>query len=278
LQHIFLAILQTCPDLKKVFEEEGLTYAKFLDEIKRSKAKRLAPAATVPATTEAPKQNAALEAFCVDMTAMAANNKYDPIIARENEIEEAITVLCRRNKCNPILVGFPGVGKTAVVEGICQRIVSKTVPKNLWNFKIYGLNMGALIAGTKYRGEFETRIQTLIKGLVDDRNCILFIDEIHTIIGAGAAAGSMDAANMLKPALARDLKCIGATTHMEYKKYFIGDGALERRFEKIDVEEPNQEQVKRILIGIKPRLESYHKCIITDDAIDIAIKLTARLN
>ena len=175
-----------------------------------------------------------------------------------------------------ILGDFTVTHNTAIVEGIAQRIVSNTVPKKLRGAKIYSLNIGCMVAGTKYRGEFEKRLQDLLKELKDDPSCILFIDEIHTIIGAGSASGSMDAANMLKPALARELKCIGATTSMEYKKYFVGDGALERRFEKVDVEEPTQEQVKRILIGIKPRLEGYHKCIITDDAIDTAIKLTAR--
>ena len=175
-----------------------------------------------------------------------------------------------------ILGDFTVTHNTAIIEGIAQRIVSNTVPKKLIGSKIYSLNLGCLVAGTKYRGEFEKRLQDLLKELKDDPSCILFIDEIHTIIGAGSASGSVDTANMLKPALARDLKCIGATTHAEYKKYFIGDGALERRFEKIDVEEPNQEQVKRILLGIKPKLETYHNCIITDDAIDAAIKLTAR--
>jgi ATP-dependent Clp protease ATP-binding subunit ClpA len=165
---------------------------------------------------------------------------------------------------------------TAIVEGICQRIVSGTVPKKLRNCKIFGLNMGALVAGTKYRGDFEIRIQNLLKTIIEDPNSILFIDEIHTIIGAGSASGSMDAANMLKPALARDLKCIGATTNSEYKKYFSGEGALERRFEKIDVDEPSHEQTKKILLGIRPRLEEFHNCFISDEAIDASISLSGR--
>lgn len=272
LQHIFLAIMHICPDIKKIFEEEGLKHNQFIEDVKKSKAKKNGK----KKEPEAAKTNSAFDSFCVNMTEMASQNKYDPIISRDNEIESAITVLCRRNKSNPILVGEPGVGKTAIVEGICQRIVSNTVPKKLRGCKIFSLNVGALVAGTKYRGEFENRLQTLIKNLLDDPSAILFIDEIHNIIGAGSASGSVDAANMLKPALARDLKCIGATTNSEYKKYFSGEGALERRFEKIDVGEPSKEQVKKILIGIKPKLEDFHKCVISDESIDMAIELTGR--
>jgi ATP-dependent Clp protease ATP-binding subunit ClpA len=165
---------------------------------------------------------------------------------------------------------------TAIIEGVCQRIVSGTVPQKLKGNKIFGLNLGAIIAGTKYRGEFETRLQNLIKGLQDDPSCILFIDEIHNIVGAGSSTGSVDAANMLKPALARDLKCIGATTNAEYKKYFSGEGALERRFEKIEIDEPSKDQVKKILMGIKQRLEEFHKCEISEEAVDMSINLTSR--
>lgn len=289
LQHVFLAILHVCPDIKSVFVSEGLKIKTFVEEItNRNKVKRLISAKddpkpkADPSTQDPeslPKNNQAqstFDSFCINMTDLAAKNKYDPIIARDEEIEEAITILCRRNKSNPILVGEPGVGKTAIVEGIAQRIVSNTVPRKLRGCKIFGLNLGAIIAGTKYRGEFETRLQSLIKGLQDDPNCILFIDEIHTIVGAGSAAGSVDAANMLKPALAKDLKCIGATTSSEYKKYFSGEGALERRFEKIEVDEPSKDQVKKILMGIKSRLEEYHKCIIPEESVDMAINLTSR--
>jgi len=279
LQHVFIAILQVCAEIRKIFEELGLNIPGFVDEIKKnnkiekgSKKK----ARENEKSQENQKQNSVLENFCTNMTEMAKNNKYDPIISRDEEIENAITVLCRRNKSNPILVGEPGTGKTAIVEGICQRIVSGTVPKKLRNCKIFGLNMGALVAGTKYRGDFEIRIQNLLKTIIEDPNSILFIDEIHTIIGAGSASGSMDAANMLKPALARDLKCIGATTNAEYKKYFSGEGALERRFEKIDVDEPSSEQTKKILIGIRPKLEEFHNCFISDEAIDAAILLSGR--
>lgn len=272
-QHIFLAILQLCPDVRKVFEDEGLNFSDFIDKIKKHKIKK----STKPPKTATPtSKGTVLETFCVNMTEQAAQNKYDPIIARETEIEEAITILCRRNKSNPILIGEPGVGKTAVVEGICQRIVSNTVPKKLRGCRIYSVDIAGMVAGTKYRGEFEKRLQDLLKELKDDDSAILFIDEIHNIIGAGSASGSVDAANMMKPALARYLKCIGATTNAEYKKFFSGDGALERRFERLEIEEPSQESVRKILSGVKSRLEEYHKCIITDNAIDMAIRLTDR--
>jgi ATP-dependent Clp protease ATP-binding subunit ClpC len=279
LNHVFLSTLTICAEIKVIFEEEGLNIKAVHNEIKKDQKpnKKEKPSTKEPAPSSSNSKNpASLESFCTNLTDLASKNKLDPIIARDEEIEEAITILCRRNKSNPILVGQPGVGKSAIVEGIAQRIVSNTVPKKLRGTKIYSLNIGCLVAGTKYRGDFEKRLQDLLKELKDDPTCILFVDEIHTIIGAGSASGSIDAANMLKPALARDLRCIGATTNAEYKKYFVGDGALERRFEKVEVEEPNQEQVKRILLGVKPRLESYHKCVITDDAINASIKLTSR--
>jgi ATP-dependent Clp protease ATP-binding subunit ClpA len=274
LQHIFLATLQLCPEVRKVFESEGLNYSDFLDKIKKHKQKK-SQKPNKPATTPTSK-GSVLDNFCVNMTDLAAQNKYDPIIARENEIEEVITILCRRNKSNPILIGEPGVGKTAVVEGICQRIISKTVPKKIRDSRIYAVDVAGMVAGTKYRGEFEKRLQDLLKELRDDENAILFIDEIHNIVGAGSASGSVDAANIMKPALARYLKCIGATTNAEYKKYFSGDGALERRFERIEIDEPSKDNVHKILVAVKSRLEDYHKCIITDNAIDMAIKLTDR--
>jgi len=276
IQHVFLALLKIYPDIKKFFTDCNLNMNEFTEEMKKIKPREVAVPKNQPASKQNTKSTSALEAFCINMTQMAADDQYDPIIARENEIEEAITVLCRRNKSNPILVGEPGVGKTAVVEGICQRIISKTIPKKLYDSKIYSLNLGAMVAGTKYRGEFEKRLQTLLKELKDNTNIILFIDEIHSVIGAGSASGSLDAADMLKPALAKGLRCIGATTNAEHKKIFSGDGALDRRFEKIDIDQPSEENVKKILMGIKPKLEAYHKCIITDDAIDTAIRLSSR--
>lgn len=279
LKHIFLATLNLCPDIRGIFEKEGLNCNSVVKQVisqKSAPRKQSTKKENEEEEQQEVKPHETLEKYCTNMTELAAQNKYDPIIAREDEIESAITVLCRRNKSNPVLVGFPGTGKTAICEGICQRIVSKTVPKKLQNCRIYALNLGALVAGTKYRGEFEARIQSLIKVLTENPDYILFIDEIHTIIGTGASAGANDASNMLKPALAKNLKCIGATTISEYKKYFSGEGALERRFEKIDVEEPTKDQVRKILVGIKPRMEEYHKCKIEDAAIEATINLTAR--
>jgi ATP-dependent Clp protease ATP-binding subunit ClpA len=199
-------------------------------------------------------------------------------LARDKEIESSITILCRRGKNNPILIGDPGVGKTAIVEGISQRIVGGTIPKQLIGCKLYSLNLSSLVAGTKYRGEFEERIHALIKEIQNCTNCILFIDEIHTLVGAGSASGgSLDASNILKPFLARsDLRCIGATTLDDFKKYFQKDGALERRFQQVMVEEPTKDQMHQILVGIKYKFEEYHGCIITDDAIDSVINLCSR--
>jgi ATP-dependent Clp protease ATP-binding subunit ClpC len=420
VQHIFLATFETCPDIKGKFIKLGLDIESFSTELKKlkeSKVKRN--------LKKSNKSKSAISAFCVDMTKAVEDNQYDPILLRDNEIEEAITILCRRNKSNPVFVGEPGVGKclakgtnvrmfdgslkkvedikigdqlmgidstprnvlalghghdemflvkqkkgnnyvvnfehilslvqnengeteykeisvkdwlnqtktfknrwkgwkapvnykykpfsqlvtdieiqstgvgeyfgfnidgdglflledftvthnTAIVEGICQRIISNTVPKKLRDARIFSLNMGTLVAGTKFRGEFENRLKAIVQELKDNPEYILFIDEIHNVVGAGSASGSLDAANMLKPELARGLKCIGATTNAEYKKIFSGDGALDRRFERINVEQPTPDQTIQILQGIKDRLESYHNCVITDDAIEMAVKLSDR--
>ena len=271
VQHIFLSMMDLCPDIKAVFIELGLNVELFSKEMRSVKESRVKTN-----QRKESKKDSAIEAFCTDMTKAAEENKFDPILLRDNEIEEAVTVLCRRNKSNPIFVGDPGSGKTAIVEGICQRIIGHTVPKKLRNARIYSLDMGTLVAGTKYRGEFENRLRAIVNELKENPEYILFIDEIHNVVGAGSASGSIDAANMLKPELARGLKCIGATTHAEYKKIFSGDGALDRRFEKINVDQPTALQTVKILNGIKTRLEEYHECTITDDAIDMAVKLSDR--
>lgn len=271
VNHIFVSLLELCSDIKKEFEDNGLDTKEFIKEMKNSNSY------VAKKTRNVTKGDGlAIDTFCVDMTEMASKKEFDPIIARDEEIEEAITVICRRNKRNPVLVGDAGVGKTAVVEGICQRIVSGTVPGKIKDSKIYSLNMGALIAGTKYRGEFEDRLQAIIKEIVADPKRILFIDEIHNVVGAGSASGSIDAANMLKPELARGMRCIGATTHAEHKRIFSHDSALNRRFEKIIVEEPDEQSTIKILKGIKERMEKYHSCIITEDAIEKSVKLTSR--
>jgi len=274
VHHVFIALLKGSDFVRELFQKEGVTVDKFIENFKRKR--ELEPVET--GESDGRPYGSALNAFCVDVTKSARENKLDPIIAREKEIETAITILCRRTKNNPILLGAPGVGKTAIVEGIAQRIVSGTVPKQLLGCKLYSLSLTSLVAGTKYRGEFEERIQLLINEIQKAADCILFIDEIHTLVGAGSAAGNaLDASNILKPFLARsDLRCIGATTLEDHRKYFHKDGALARRFQQIMVEEPTKEQMKQILSGIKSKFEEWHKCIITTDAIDAVISLADR--
>ncbi|MFA5313713.1 MAG: ATP-dependent Clp protease ATP-binding subunit [Methanomassiliicoccales archaeon] len=278
VQHIFMALLKTSKEVRGLFSSEGLSASDFSKHISRGhKVPEIEGNEPEVATRgKSSGKTKMLDSLCTDITAQAKANKLDPIISRDMEIEQAITILCRRTKSNPILVGEPGVGKTAIVEGIAQRIISGTVPDSLKGKKLYSLTLAGLVAGTKYRGEFEERVQALVKEIEDGANCILFIDEVHTIIGAGSGGnGALDASNILKPFLARgDLHCIGATTCSDYKKYFSKDGAIVRRFEKVVVDEPTVEQTRLIMIGLRPRLENYHKCVISDDALDAVIDLT----
>lgn len=219
-----------------------------------------------------------LEKFAVNLNERAAQGKLDPVIGRDEEIRRVLQILSRRTKNNPILVGEPGVGKTAISEGIAQKIVDGNVPENLKNRKIYSLDMGALIAGAKYQGEFEERLKGVVKEVVDsDGEVILFIDEIHTLVGAGRSSGAMDASNILKPALARgELRTIGSTTLDEYQKYFETDKALERRFQMVMVDEPTPAESISILRGLKERYENHHKVRIEDDALIAAVELSHR--
>lgn len=218
-----------------------------------------------------------LSKFGIDLTQKALENTLDPVIGRDDEINAMMQILIRKSKNNPILLGEPGVGKTAVVEGLAQRIISKSVPLSLQNKRLIALDMSALIAGAKYRGEFEERLKNVVNEVKKAGNVILFIDEIHTIVGAGASEGSMDAANILKPALARgELHTIGATTLKEYRKYFEKDAALTRRFQPINVNEPSMNEALQILRGIKPNLEAHHNVNITDSALIAAAKLSSR--
>ena len=218
-----------------------------------------------------------LDAYSRDLTALAKDGKLDPVIGRETEIARVLQTLCRRTKNNPVLIGDPGVGKSAIVEGIANRIANGTVPDALFGSRILSLDIGAMIAGTKYRGEFEERLKAVIDELTSDESTILFIDEIHTIVGAGAGEGSIDAANIMKPALARgELRAIGATTVDEYRRYIEKDSALERRFTPILVSEPTPEQTRTILFGLRPGYETHHGIKISDDAIDAAVELSVR--
>ncbi|EMJ2168481.1 AAA family ATPase [Campylobacter upsaliensis] len=219
----------------------------------------------------------ALNKFGIDLTQKAQQNELDPIIGREEEIERTMQILIRKSKNNPILLGEPGVGKTAIVEALAQRIVKKDVPTSLQNKRLISLDMSALIAGAKYRGEFEDRLKSVVDEVIKSKNVILFIDEIHTIVGAGASEGSMDAANILKPALARgELHTIGATTLKEYRKYFEKDAALQRRFQPVSVNEPSINEALAMLRGIKEKLEIHHNVSITDSALVAAAKLSKR--
>jgi ATP-dependent Clp protease ATP-binding subunit ClpA len=243
------------------------------------KASALSSSGSEPESSSAPAaSNDPLSNFCVDLVARAAAGKIDPLVGREEEIERTLQILARRRKNNPLFLGDPGVGKTAIVEGLARRIHEGKVPDLLKGSRLYALDMGSLIAGTRYRGDFEERLKAVLKALDDKPGSILFIDEIHTIIGAGATqGGSMDASNLLKPALASgELRCIGSTTHSEYRAAFGRDRALARRFQTIDVAEPSVDECILILHGLRKQFEAHHGVTFTEEAIDAAARLAAR--
>ncbi|MBQ4369554.1 MAG: ATP-dependent Clp protease ATP-binding subunit, partial [Oscillospiraceae bacterium] len=218
-----------------------------------------------------------LDQFSRDLTAMARAGSLDPVIGREKEIQRVIQILSRRNKNNPVLIGEPGVGKTAIAEGLAQRIVSGDVPDTLRDKRIVSLDLSGMVAGTKYRGDFEERIKAAIEEVQKAGDVILFIDEMHTIIGAGAAEGAIDAANIIKPALGRgEMQVIGATTLNEYRKYIEKDAALERRFQPVIVDEPSPEESVQILMGLRDKYEAHHKLTITNEAIEAAVSMSSR--
>lgn len=282
-EHILLACIRENQSIISVFfENESIS----IDEIRQSvqdatavrdtsliaRQKRVAPG------EQAKVQNAGLlQEFSRDLTAMSREGKLDPVVGRENEIKRVIQILSRRNKNNPVLIGEPGVGKTAIVEGLAERIIAEQVPRNLVGKRLLVLDLASVIAGTKYRGEFEERLKRIMKEISEAKNIILFIDELHTIIGAGGAEGAMDASNMLKPALARgDLQCIGATTLGEYRKYFEKDAALERRFQTVLVKEPDAKDTLLILQGIRGRYEVHHNVTYTEETLKTIVALSGR--
>src|SRR5687767_12546261 len=228
-----------------------------------------------PQEREERAETPALNQFGRDLTALAREGKLDPVIGRENEIERVVQVLSRRKKNNPVLVGEPGVGKTAIAEGLASRIVENKVPESLKNKRIVTLDLAAVVAGTKYRGQFEERLKTVMNEIRESKDTIIFIDELHTIVGAGGAEGAIDASNMLKPALARgELQCIGATTLDEFRKYIEKDGALERRFQPIMVDPPSVDETIQIIMGLRDKYEAHHGSKYTDEAIVAAAMLS----
>lgn len=271
-EHLLLSLLQGSDNTAKILKEQGLTENGLIAAIKE-----LRKGSTISSQTQETQFNA-LNKYAKNLNEMARQGKLDPVIGRDEEIRRTLHILSRRSKNNPILVGEPGVGKTAIAEGLAHRIVNGDVPENLRSKTIFALDMGQLIAGAKYKGEFEERLKGVIKEVTtSDGEIVLFIDEIHTLVGAGGGEGAMDAANILKPALARgELRAIGATTLNEYQKFFEKDKALERRFQKVMVEEPNEEDAISILRGLKDRYETHHHVRIKDEAIIAAVQLSVR--
>jgi ATP-dependent Clp protease ATP-binding subunit ClpB len=271
-EHLLLAILQGSDASSKLLKDAGLTEKGLIASIKE-----LRQGGNVNSQTEEAQFNA-LNKYAKNLNEMARAGKLDPVIGRDEEIRRTLHILSRRTKNNPILVGEPGVGKTAIAEGLAMRIVNGDVPENIRTKVIFALDMGQLIAGAKYKGEFEERLKSVVKEVISaDGDIILFIDEIHTLVGAGGGDGAMDAANILKPALARgELRAVGATTLNEYQKYFEKDKALERRFQKVMIDEPSVEDAISILRGLKERYETYHHIRIKDEAIIAAVELSNR--
>jgi ATP-dependent Clp protease ATP-binding subunit ClpB len=272
VEHLMLALLQGADNTAKLLKDAGLNEKGLIAAIKDLKK-----GSTVSSQTSETQFNA-LNKYAKNLIEMARAGKLDPVIGRDEEIRRTLHILSRRSKNNPILVGEPGVGKTAIAEGLAMRIVNGDVPENLKSKVIYALDMGQLIAGAKYKGEFEERLKSVVKEVsTSDGQIILFIDEIHTLVGAGGGDGAMDAANILKPALARgELRAIGATTLNEYQKFFEKDKALERRFQKVMIDEPTIEDAVSILRGLKDRYETYHHVLIKDEAIIAAVELSSR--
>jgi ATP-dependent Clp protease ATP-binding subunit ClpC len=269
-EHLLLGLLREEKCLaSEILQERGLRLSQVREEISRSSSEK--------AQSNRPKESSLLSEFSRDLTQAAIDGQLDPLVGRDYELERVVQILCRRTKNNPVLIGEPGVGKTAIVEGLAQRIAEGDVPSFLADKRILALDLSLIVAGTKYRGQFEERLKTIMKELMENQNAIIFIDELHTLVGAGSAEGSLDAANILKPALSRgEIQCIGATTPGEFRKSIEKDRSLERRFQAVKVPPPGETDAIRILMGIKERYEKFHAVAYTDDAIESAVLTSSR--
>src|SRR6476646_846857 len=269
-EHLLLGLLreEKC-FAAEILHERGLRLSTIREELARSQSEKV--------TSNRPKESSLLAEFSRDLTQAAMDSVLDPLIGRDYELERVVQILCRRTKNHPVLIGEPGVGKTAIVEGLAQRIAEGDVPSFLADKRILALDLSLIVAGTKYRGQFEERLKTIMKELMENQNAIIFIDELHTLVGAGSAEGSLDAANILKPALSRgEIQCIGATTPGEYRKSIEKDRSLERRFQSVKVPPPNEEDAVKILFGIKDRYEKFHAVTYTEEAINLAVSHSNR--
>src|SRR5213079_124806 len=269
-EHLLLGLLreEKC-FAAEILHERGLRLSAIREELARSTQEKAQP--------QRSRESSLLSEFSRDLTQAAMDNQLDPLVGREGELERVVQILCRRTKNNPVLIGEPGVGKTAIVEGLAQRIADGDVPSFLADKRILALDLSLIVAGTKYRGQFEERLKTIMKELMESQNAVIFIDELHTLVGAGSAEGSLDAANILKPALSRgEIRCIGATTPAEYRKYIEKDRSLERRFQAIKVDPPAERETIEILLGVKDRYESFHHVEYTREAIEAAVYQSSR--
>ena len=281
-EHLLLGLLreEKC-FAAEILHERGLKLLQIREELSRATQEKAPQGAAQQRGREGAnagnRETSLLAEFSRDLTQVAMDNQLDPLVGRDSELERVIQILCRRTKNNPVLIGEPGVGKTAIVEGLAQRISDGEVPSFLADKRVLALDLSLIVAGTKYRGQFEERLKTIMKELMENQNCIIFIDELHTLVGAGSAEGSLDAANILKPALSRgEIQCIGATTPGEFRKSIEKDRSLERRFQAVKVPPPNEEDAIKIIMGIKDRYEKFHAVSYTDDSIEFAVSHSSR--